>query len=619
VVGGVEVIAALLRKETEALAPYWLAFAVLAAANLLSGLWDPSFVLDGLGARFSSGVGNAGTLWVLSFLVGHGAVAHELREGHVEFLDALPVGRWAVFLAKLAACVLPVLALVAASLAMDLFLVAAIRPPASLSPVQPVLTMHLVMLGSGLSGLGVGMLLSWVGPLAWGVLGLAMLIGLCANVVYPPIDGWLPLIGSFGALEWEGTSASHPVAPPLAFTLLGVFGVAASGLLFLGPGRVLTERGSTSVAAVRFSLLGCLALLVAPLGLLAAVMVLLQHGGVLLAGKRALRSDGGDFRILYAPGSSSVAREVAARIDPLAREVGALMGNPSPLRLDVELLGAPANHLGVFTGGKIRLTTSPDEPTLAHELAHAHAFALTGPGGAPHQHATHFFDEGLADWVQARVSGEDPVPRIAGLIYETGQARFEDLVDHPRHLARHDIRQSYVLGQVFVEALVQVGGPEAPACVLRELGRLGSRPMAGLAVWYGLAERCDLDLDAVQDRWRAELEAARARFDGPVPRLRVAVVAAHDSPDGRARLEVRDERDLGWELLCGFRSGPDDAVHRWVYIPAWQGACRVPTESLSGHTVQYQVGYRMPGSGDGPPSEVGLEDVYLEWTDLRRE
>ena len=36
---------ALLRKETEALAPYWAAFSVLVVVNFAALLWDGGFVL----------------------------------------------------------------------------------------------------------------------------------------------------------------------------------------------------------------------------------------------------------------------------------------------------------------------------------------------------------------------------------------------------------------------------------------------------------------------------------------------------------------------------------------------------------------------------------------------
>jgi hypothetical protein len=603
---------ALLRKETEALAPYWFAFLVLCATNMGAILWDADLVLEPLGERFSGGTENAGILWILSFLVGHGAVAHELREGHVEFLDALPVQRSSVFLAKLWACVLPVVWLVVMSLLMDLVLAALSSSPFAIFPLQPVLVMHLVMLASGVAGLGSGMLLSWLGPLAWGVLALVALVSLCASVLHPPLLGWLPMVGTLGNLEWQSTSATHPVLPPLCLSISGLLAMGLSGVLFLGPGRYLTERGSDAIAWVRGAAIGCLGVLVLPLGGLFLLMLLSEHAGELWRGTRAMPSDQGGFRVLYAPGDEVAAHLVASQVDSLSGQVGSLLGQRAPLGspsrgLDIEVLGAPQNHLGVFTGGKIRLARRADTATLAHELAHAHAYALSGPM-AWHQE-THFFDEGLADWVQSRLSGQDPVPVVAGAILATGQVRFEELVERERHQARHDIRQSYVLGRAFVAALVDVAGEQAPACVLAQLGQAGPHKIAGLALWYGLAARCGFDLDAVQDRWMQSLEEARARLSGPLPRLRASVVTV----DGWPRIELRDELELGWTLLCGFRDGPDTPVDRWLYQKARQDVCEIPTAGLSGHTVQYQVGFRLPESGDD-----GLGDVYLEWTDAPR-
>ena len=83
--------------------------------------------------------------------------------------------------------------------------------------------------------------------------------------------------------------------------------------------------------------------------------------------------------------------------------------------------------------------------------------------------------------------------------------------------------------------------------------------------------------------------------------------------DGRPRIEVRDELALGWTLLCGFRDSPEAPVNRWIYQEARDGVCEIPSMGLSGHSLQYQVGYRLPQG-----SEVGFDDLYLEWTDAPR-
>ena len=490
--------------------------------NVAAILWSPSWVRDPLGVRFSNGADNTFTLGILSLLVGHGSVAHELRDGHVEFLDALPIGRARIFAAKVLAAALPCAVVVLASLAMDLTFLRIAEPPHALSAVQAILVMHAMMAASAAGGLGLGMLLSWLGPLAWGVLGLAWFAAGCMGVVYPPLLGWVPLVGSYGELQWDHGVASHPLAPPVVFSIGGLLAVGLSGALFLGPGQALVSRGSLWTSLVRGGLGGCLGLVLIPAGGLGALALLLESGGALLRGVDVLETR--DFRILYAPDERAGAETVAAEIDDLSARVADLVGVPEgspPLRLDVELLGAPHNHLGVFTGGKIRLAYTVDLETLAHELAHAHAFSLAGSAAWVHQEHTHFFEEGLADWVQARISGEDEIPAVAAAVSATGQGRFEDLVDEPRYVARHDIRQSYALGQAFVAALVEVEGNGAPGCLLGHLSDAGTRPVAGLALWYGLAARCDLDLDAVRDRWEARLRE-RAEELPTMPVLRAS-------------------------------------------------------------------------------------------------
>jgi hypothetical protein len=89
----------------------------------------------------------------------------------------------------------------------------------------------------------------------------------------------------------------------------------------------------------------------------------------------------------------------------------------------------------------------------------------------------------------------------------------------------------------------------------------------------------------------------------PLPRLRVSLPAS-----GAPRLEVRDELGLGYPLTCGFRDGPDAPIDRWMYLDARDGVCEVPQLLLSGHSYQYQVGYRLPDR----------DALFLEWTDASR-
>lgn len=594
---------ALLAKELGALMPYSLAFGALLLVNGVSMLWNPDPSYVGFGTQLSDGQAECATTWILGFLVGHALVAHELRDGYVEFLDGLPTTRTRVFAAKVLAGALLMSLLVAASMTEDLVTAWLAPPPSALSPTRALLTVHALMLGTALAGLGTGLLLSWLQGLAWGVLGLAAVVAGCAGVWAPPIRAWVPVVGTLGTLEWTGRTASHPVGPVALQLALAAVAVGVSGVLFSGPGRFLTAAGAGGLGLVRGVLVGCGVLVGVPVTALVALGMVALSGGELWEGKDALQTP--HFRILYAPGEEAAARDVADGLDALSEQVGALVGDPAPLELDVELLGAPTHHLGVFTGGKIRLARSADRGVLAHELTHAHAFQLAGRATWDHRDHVHFFEEGVADWVRATVLGSAPVPPAAGALYATHQARFDELVDSSRHLARHDITQSYLLGQVFTVALVDVAGPDAPGCVLRALGRVpAGRDAPGLALWYGLAATCSVDLDAVQDRWNVLLADA-AQALGPIPHLSARWIPASGV------LEVRDERGLSWPLHCGFRDDGDRSPEHWRYVRAdAAGRCVVPTEVQVGHTFQYQVGFELPDGGDR-----GI--VFDVWTDAR--
>jgi hypothetical protein len=597
---------ALFLKESQALLAYWAAFALLGAGTILLTPLDAGALAETQSQTLADWGVEITLVLVLSLMVGHGVVASELREGHIEFLDGLPVARWQVYATKVLASLAPCLFLVVVSLGADLAVLLSSSPPHGASPLQPLLLAHLVMLAATLGGLGIGLLISWLGPLAWGLLGLSLLVAGCAGILHPPLRVWVPLVGSLGTIDYEGTTATHPVAPLVGLLLAGFVSTLLSGLLFLGPGQALVSRGSRLVALVRVGMGGCLGLLLVPLAMLTGVGLLISHGARMWQGVRVVESQ--HFRVLYAPGNEVEAQDVARTVDALSAEVGHLVGHDEPIEIDLELLDTPANHLGAFTGAKIRYLGGRD--TLAHELAHAHARALAGEALVTQAHATQFFNEGLADWVEAQLSGRATVSDIAGAIWRVSHPELEVIVDRDRLSERHDPRVAYELGQAFVAALVEEAGPQAPGCLLRELRGVGDERVAALALWYGLSARCGIDLDAVREGWVRQLEEAGRSLPPTLPRLRARV----DHETGE--LFVRDEAELGWRLSCGFRDDETTEPAHQVWSGATDGRCPIPYGRLSGSRFQYTIGFVVPG--DARQEALDLRTVYLPWAEARR-
>ena len=268
------------------------------------------------------------------------------------------------------------------------------------------------------------------------------------------------------------------------------------------------------------------------------------------------------------------------------------MGNERPLHLDVEIMGAPANHLGVFTGGKIRVARSADRGTLAHEIAHAHAYALSGPSAWKQHNHTRFFDEGLASWAEGRISGKSEIPLVVGAIYRTDQAHFELLVENELLSARQDMAQAYPLGHAFVAVLAREEGPDAVPCVLKALADVGGETVAGLALWYDLADTCQIDLDGVVRAWDQALADAGDALPATLPRLHARIV---DENAVAKVLWVDDDNHVGWPLLCRFRDNEEASVAHYYHRRVRDGKCRVPRSQLSGQTFDYQLGFELPG------------------------
>lgn len=577
---------ALVRKEMAVTAPHWMAaFALVSVSGILQML-GYELTLEPLSTRMEGGETAIFMVFLICFAVGHSLVAPEFAEGQIEFLDSLPTSRLRLFLAKLIAGALPCVAVVGFSLACDVTLATLAPTPHGGSAVWPLIFIHGIFLTGAFSGFGLGMLFSWLRGLAWGLLVLFLVVGGTIGILYPPLSDYLPLVGTWGAVEFVAGEPTHALRPLVVWTVLGAMGIGLSGLLFLGPGAGLVRQGSWATGGVRIAAMGCLTLCIGGIGALSVLGLALRTPELFLDSVEVLETD--NFRVLFREAERAHATQTADEVEALSAEVAALVGNPHPVQLDIEFLGAQQNHGGVFTGGKIRLQRGAERDVVAHEMAHAHAFAVEG-SAAWHQHShMRFFSEGLANWVASRVVDNPRVPPLAAAIHAVDPVEFDLLVEDSKFTAERDIAEAYPVGEVFVEALEQVGGVDARRCVLEQTGEIGAESIAGLALWNLLAQRCDFDLDAVVVRFDRLLREAAASLP-PLPTLEAEV------DGGALQVTVRDS-EAQWTLVCRFRDGVAADVSHYEHIWAKGGRCRIPTHTLSGTTFEYQVGFEFADS-----------------------
>ncbi len=592
---------ALFTKESHGIRPFWYAVVAFTLWFALTHALDPhaqmprsDVVTDSMDDwTFSCGL--------LFFFLGHSMVAHEYRDGHIEFLDGLPLSRWKVYVAKVGAAMLPFVAMIITTGIIKWLACWLAGAPHALDPTAAI-AIHLGLFSVVTFGfLGLGFGFSWLGGLGWGLILLGLFFGLFLSLEVVAVRPYLPITGIM-EIAWDGADVTQVWGPVFFWLFLGMSGFTVSGLLFLGPGEFFVRTGSWLLGSVRVVAVGCATLMFLLIALLAFVGLLGSFADRLWVDTETAQTE--HFHWLY---RRSLEQESLALIDQaedINARVAAAIGNEEEFYLDIEILSAARYHAGVYLGGKIRLADDSEAAVLAHELAHAHAYEISG-WSAHHQFDhVRFFEEGLADYYENLLFPSDASDSklMAAAIWKTGQARFDMLVEDDTRSVKHDMTQVYPLGRQFVEALVHVEGKDAPACVLRALGDVGAEDIAGISLWYTMMGACDYDLDAVIAQYHARLEHAAEDLD-VLPSLTGQVVREDGVAVG---LTVFDENHRDASLICRFRDEENselrDYEHRNV---GGDRTCDLPTARLSGKTLWYQLGFQLESTGDF---------VYGEWT-----
>ena len=584
----------MLYKELLSARPQLIIVLLIGGTLLLDELIgvDP---LQGLAGMLTTGIeGVVLLLGGLAFALGHAQIGPEITHKHIELLDGLPLTRIEVYLTKLLAG----LSVIGLLIAVTITVIATVTQLTwgALAP-ETLATVMGALAAAIFACYGTGLLLSWLGGFGWAVLGVGFLFLQTFAEVFEELRP-LSLFHGYGAVRFEANTPLLLVWPSMFWVAYGAVCIALSGLIFVLRGDRLVAAGSGLAQAAKLLMLfavGGLLLLLA----LVAMVRLAARGGESIGAPTLVKA--GTYRVLVPKDETETSRVLVEQIPDIDAEVRAVMGVQDPLHLDVELVGGGRYHAGVYTGGKIRMRAGGEAVNVfAHEVAHAYAHVLAKGGIQQHHNSIRFFSEGLAMWAAEKATSTheetDQHRAWAAALYQMDHEPLDLLMDDQARALTYDPFEPYPLGLVFVEALVDVSGPSAVPCLLKEAGRLPNQKIAGPALWSRLFEGCKVDPGALVAAYKRILAAYAEKY--PL-KFRPAVGHPVWTADG-LKLNLTPmygdpKAPVEGKRRCRFRTRleatPADLEESLVED---DGQCQVKSIISATNTVSFQVGVELP-------------------------
>jgi ABC-type transport system involved in multi-copper enzyme maturation permease subunit len=326
--------------------------------------------------------------------------------------------------------------------------------------------------------------------------------------------------------------------------------------------------------------------------------------------ERTLTFETQRFHFTYASRDAREAMIVARAADQAHARVRGWLGAPEVGRIVADLTDQSNEHLGIAGWQKMRLDIRPPKSPslLMHVLYHetTHVFAAALSHGEPDQRRTEsrFFAEGLAEYVAYELLDDRRVDRaqarqMAALAKSRFHLRFEDLVAPTAFVQRHDEYLLYAFGEVWVAALVDTCGPQAPARVLRRFGGAGvPQTLAGVDLWRQSLQLDGCDLDQVVGAFEQQFKRLD-RDSGALPIATGGFVAQQGEGEGQRlifQVTVKAPTNGPFPVTVRVRSDadatPGEIRMHTVPVSANGGRQRVsvPAPDHLGQHLEFQIG-----------------------------
>lgn len=316
-----------------------------------------------------------------------------------------------------------------------------------------------------------------------------------------------------------------------------------------------------------------------------------------------------NFVIFHYAQDQEPAHLLSTEAEPLLQEIKELLGASEIAKTQVDLTGESPNHLGIAGWKRLRINSSSlvnaeeRHHVFVHELAHVIAAQQSDGMLDDHSNYTKFFNEGLAEWVSFELLGLEENRNAlfiqAATSWQRLDMKVEDFLYWTEFSKYYDETLVYALGSVWLTALVDTCGKQAPGKVLNAMARPDApQRLQGIQFWQDLLNNANCDLNIVNNRFNLMMDQLNT-LESIVPFLTSAVTS--------------NTKTIEFDLMLGDGSSPTYKVYIRARDNASVGPLGTYTETLiieagksahlsfsrlglSGKTFQYQLGVEfIPG------------------------
>jgi len=593
----------------------WLALLLMSYASLLStrrfdeqsyAIWCAEYCASGINAEIMS---NVVLIMVLLLVTAYSLYPREYDESTIDFLNALPVRRSTIFLAKCLAAWLSMCAVLVFGYLSEYVLLSFNTQSLDGRNYPQVISSFLLR----------DCLFAFV-VLAHGVfLSRFRTPGLLLYAFYLiGLLWWENAVGSVGVIslfafyrnEFEGSELLlnwHAIGWHLAVAVL-FYG--AAGFLWC---RAETTPGSSKrtgqarwvgIAAAVFAFI-----------VLAAVMVGRFHTADALQQRSVLNTVYYDFVALAK--NDSVVKELLVVADDDYDALVEMLGTEVTPSIVADLTASKSHVGGLAAWKKIQMDISDGESAhhyrrvLSHESTHVFQSVISERAFSRNSNSAHFFLEGMAQAASFRIVPDEQRRQanwtVAALAFRRHEIRFRDLANYSALSEHFDPELIYSLADHWVESLIDTCGLSVLGDVLRSAG--ASRAPDGLpgeVFWRELLRQPGCELERVNINWASAMDLLLPENEDYFPRFGRHVFVRNPSSQAVSVEVDLALSDLQADLLSeqqfylrvaneGVFNAAPGAVYRGELTTSdetAQATFRLPAHAVEGSRVRYQLGFR---------------------------